>query len=340
MGCLKLNTNFCNVLQILPAEKRDYGEKKCVNYYPFGLKHKGYNNVVNGSENKYQTYNGKELEEELGKNTLAYGWRDYDPAIGRFNKIDRFAEKYLSISPYNYTANNPIRFVDIAGDSINLGNLYSKNSKGELKNADLVYAFEIFASSKSGKKWIKDRAQKGFEINSEFIDNASFEANEEGSLSKQGIDAAFNVGNEYLEDPGNDAETDMDVQSGRLKISYNFSSSHGTREQYGNRFNDKTFISLKEILHETSYHGAYYENKFLSSSPSQRSRSNIYSQSNYDHILPINGALQRSIYDATKILHKSQSVLNFSNPKSMNYIYYNVLLKSINRGYRKDDVKN
>ncbi|WP_208295873.1 DUF6443 domain-containing protein [Maribacter caenipelagi] len=94
------------------------------NYYPFGLEHKGYNNVVNGTENNYQTFQGQELEEELGKNTLAYQWRDYDPAIGRFNKIDRFAEKYYSHSPYHFAANNPIMFVDIKGDSINVGKKY------------------------------------------------------------------------------------------------------------------------------------------------------------------------------------------------------------------------
>jgi len=38
-----------------------------LDYYTFGLKHKGYNNVVNGTENKYQTFQGQELEEELGK---------------------------------------------------------------------------------------------------------------------------------------------------------------------------------------------------------------------------------------------------------------------------------
>ena len=63
-------------------------------------------------------YNGKELEEDLGLNTYAYGWRDYDPAIGRFNKIDRFAGKYMDKTPYHYGGNNPISFVDIAGDSI------------------------------------------------------------------------------------------------------------------------------------------------------------------------------------------------------------------------------
>jgi RHS repeat-associated protein len=78
----------------------------------------------------------EELEEELGKNTIAYQWRDYDPALGRFNKIDRFAEKYQSLTPYHFTANNPIFFREIAGDSINVTDLQNNNSAGlnTLKN--------------------------------------------------------------------------------------------------------------------------------------------------------------------------------------------------------------
>ncbi len=98
------------------------------NYYPFGLEHKGYNNVVNGTENNYKTFQGQELEKELGKNTYAYQWRDYDPAIGRFNKIDRFSEKHVDASSYSFTANNPIAFREIAGDSIKT-HFYDKKGK-------------------------------------------------------------------------------------------------------------------------------------------------------------------------------------------------------------------
>jgi len=66
---------------------------------------------------KYK-YNGKELQDELGLNTYDYQWRDYDAAIARFNNIDRFAEKYHSLTPYHFTANNPMFFREIAGDSI------------------------------------------------------------------------------------------------------------------------------------------------------------------------------------------------------------------------------
>ena len=61
------------------------------NYYPFGLKHKGYNNVTSSNGNstaqKFK-YNGVEYEESLGLNLYEMDFRLYDPAIGRFNGID------------------------------------------------------------------------------------------------------------------------------------------------------------------------------------------------------------------------------------------------------------
>ena len=68
-------------------------------------------------------YNSKEWEDELGVDWYAYGARNYDAAVGRFFNIDRFATKYFSQSPYGYVANDPIHYVDINGDSINVSNL-------------------------------------------------------------------------------------------------------------------------------------------------------------------------------------------------------------------------
>uniref|UniRef100_UPI002491868E RHS repeat-associated core domain-containing protein n=1 Tax=Tenacibaculum aiptasiae TaxID=426481 RepID=UPI002491868E len=117
------------------------------NYYPFGLKHKGYNSNVSSLGNSVAQkfgYNGKELEESLGLNWLEYGARNYNSSLGRFMNIDRFAEKYESINPYQYTANNPILFVDVNGDwiYINDGSGDNKkqyryeNGKTQYKNSD------------------------------------------------------------------------------------------------------------------------------------------------------------------------------------------------------------
>ncbi|MFC4746394.1 RHS repeat-associated core domain-containing protein [Flavobacterium branchiicola] len=89
------------------------------NYYPFGLKHKAYNDLT-GTDNKYK-YNGKELQDEsIGGNQLNlydYGARNYDPALGRWMNIDPLAELSRKFSPYAYALDNPVFFSDPDGMS-------------------------------------------------------------------------------------------------------------------------------------------------------------------------------------------------------------------------------
>ena len=99
-------------------EKRATAEKKRVNYYPFGLKHKGYNgnyNPLGNSTAQKFGYNGKELNEELGIQWHDFGARNYDAALGRWMNIDPLAEEMRRHSPYNYAFNNPVYFIDPDG---------------------------------------------------------------------------------------------------------------------------------------------------------------------------------------------------------------------------------
>ena len=82
-------------------------------YYPFGLTYAN----ANSNLQPYK-YNGKELDTKNGLNWYDYGARHYDAVLGRFTTQDRFAEKYTSLSPYQYAANSPVCNVDINGDSI------------------------------------------------------------------------------------------------------------------------------------------------------------------------------------------------------------------------------
>ncbi|WP_461630285.1 DUF6443 domain-containing protein [Labilibaculum euxinus] len=83
-------------------------------YYPFGMRMAMANSKADADQ-KY-LYNGKEMQEET--DWLDYGARMYDPSLGRWHCIDPQAERYSSMSPYNYVANNPMLLIDPNGEEI------------------------------------------------------------------------------------------------------------------------------------------------------------------------------------------------------------------------------
>ena len=83
-------------------------------YYPFGT----YFAESTNQEKQPYKYNGKELDRHFGLDLYDYGARFYDPLIGRFTTPDPLSEKYYSVSPYTYCANNPVNAIDPRGDSI------------------------------------------------------------------------------------------------------------------------------------------------------------------------------------------------------------------------------
>ncbi|MGB7499919.1 MAG: RHS repeat-associated core domain-containing protein, partial [Moheibacter sp.] len=62
-----------------------------------------------------------ELQDELGLGLYDYGARNYDPALGRWNVTDSMAPKYFSHSPYAYSLNNPVYFIDPDGMQVSNG---------------------------------------------------------------------------------------------------------------------------------------------------------------------------------------------------------------------------
>jgi RHS repeat-associated protein len=84
-------------------------------YFPFG------ETFVEEHSNTNRTpylFNGKEQDEETG--LYYYGARYYDPRTSIWESIDPLANKYPSLSPYAFVANNPILFRDPDGQRIRI----------------------------------------------------------------------------------------------------------------------------------------------------------------------------------------------------------------------------
>ena len=83
-------------------------------YYPFGMTMPGRKTA----EGYRFGFGGQEKDDELkGQgNSLDFGARIYDPRTGRFFSIDPKYKDFLSLSPYVFAANNPIKYIDANGE--------------------------------------------------------------------------------------------------------------------------------------------------------------------------------------------------------------------------------
>ena len=86
------------------------------NYYPFGLQHQGYNELVTSTSlGENWKYQGQERTFDLGLNTDQWKYRVSDPSIGRFWQIDPLGEEYSYQSAYNFAENRVIDGIELEG---------------------------------------------------------------------------------------------------------------------------------------------------------------------------------------------------------------------------------
>ncbi|NLB63682.1 MAG: hypothetical protein GX801_06190, partial [Fibrobacter sp.] len=86
-------------------------------YYPFGLEHQQAQppETQGQGENQNFGFNGKEFYTHV--NWIDYGARFYNPALGRWHNVDAMAETYHTLSPYHFSGNNPVFFIEYNGMS-------------------------------------------------------------------------------------------------------------------------------------------------------------------------------------------------------------------------------
>jgi RHS repeat-associated protein len=79
---------------------------------------------------------GKERDLTFGLNWVNFGARRVNPTIGRMDNVDGMASKFSSFSTYNYTLNNPIRFIDPDGNMTVPFDDYYENQTGKYLGSD------------------------------------------------------------------------------------------------------------------------------------------------------------------------------------------------------------
>jgi RHS repeat-associated protein len=128
---LGIDENMDNVVDYYKPEV-----VQATDYYPFGAEMPGrtYKNPLFSGTNDYRFgFNGKELDKsgEFGSLThYDYGFRIYNPSIGKFLSVDPMIAKYPSLSPYTYVTNNPISYVDPDGRDHIFYLVFQKGAKG------------------------------------------------------------------------------------------------------------------------------------------------------------------------------------------------------------------
>jgi RHS repeat-associated protein len=236
-----------NVLKILEEN----------HYYPFGLKHTNYSGgkktilketeidpkrVGPSADDLYKyKYNGKEWQDELGLNFYDFGFRNYDPAIGRWMNIDPLSERRYELTTYNYVQNSPMFRFDPngltdftldkkTGEVKQVGDInddpdriVKTNSKGEVKKKGEGFLGFLVSKSEKGKEKVAiDGIEKGILKDGQNFKEigAAYEIGGEGNPTQAGIESftvklskylGVEVGGAYASENNSGAITHMTI---------------------------------------------------------------------------------------------------------------------------------
>jgi RHS repeat-associated protein len=108
-----------------------------------------------GTKGRYG-FNGKENDNEVkGEgNQQDYGMRIYDPRLGRFLSVDPLTKQFPFYTPYQFSGNKPIAFIDLDGLEDRYYALeFNFNSQGKLTNV----SFKELEELRAGKHQLGNR---------------------------------------------------------------------------------------------------------------------------------------------------------------------------------------
>jgi RHS repeat-associated protein len=127
-------------------------------YYPFGQLQPGRygpaNGTSSGAAGAYRFgYNGKEKDNngELGLTTYDYGFRIYNPGLGKFLSVDPLTKSYPMLTPYQFASNSPVSNIDVDGlEGVRYYEVINVN--GQEVKTKLVFELDIKLAVSNDKK--------------------------------------------------------------------------------------------------------------------------------------------------------------------------------------------
>ncbi|MBP9189613.1 MAG: phosphodiester glycosidase family protein [Chitinophagales bacterium] len=137
-------------------------------HYPFGMLTPG-RNWSSGSEYRFG-FNSKESDSETygDGNIYDYGFRIYNPRLGKFLSVDPLIKTYPMLTPYQFASNTPIAAIDLDGLESEI-KIIKNTYFIELKNVD--FSFVIRNSDQYFTQAAGNRSNyEDFGINTQLFD--------------------------------------------------------------------------------------------------------------------------------------------------------------------------
>ncbi|MNU13800.1 RHS Repeat protein [compost metagenome] len=313
------------------------------NYYPFGLKHEGYNGLAGNPSYQYK-YNGKELQET---GMYDYGARFYMPDIGRWGVVDPLAEMYQPMSTYHMSGNNPIMFVDSNG--MNFDD-YKLNQDGSVDliqktndKSDTLYATDSKGNvdKSNGVTVQKEKASDGSVISQlagpQNTYLASFKTVKEGDVSIGQTRNAADAANVYN---FMNANTDSNIEIGLFKYNKGEGTNYLITTQHSYDTLTKAFNTVMDkyvgnannlisfIHNHDGYNGSHPDIVGNQWGSDQNARRNVYTETlKNSNMLPrfmtVHEGLRNTLIELNKNGHtKTNMQLTPATLNSINKIHY------------------
>lgn len=203
---LELSNHLGNVLSVISDKVIPHASGGSVAYYkadimqamdysPFGVTLKGRNLKKTGLADEFRFgYQGSEQDDEMkgDGNSYTTEFRQLDTRLGRWFSIDPKMSAWEG--PYSSMGNNPIKFNDPLGDTINLGKEFTGNGS-------YAAAWKLFSESDAGKELIKKYSPGGefghLNVNLE-VGDISTRGQAETFLTVDGVKSEISGGNKNV----------------------------------------------------------------------------------------------------------------------------------------------